>query len=170
MVKAGLARQEPRSTTMVGEVAAGLASLKSAFDLARGLKDMNDAALRNAAVIDLQEKILTAQQAQAALVDRIGDLENQVAGFEAWDRQKQRYQLEKLPPSVFVYSLKPSMAEGEPPHYICAKCYERRKRSILHGSGKEQGIETFHCRECDSKFYVGFFQSFDSEDSYQSSP
>jgi hypothetical protein len=55
---------------MVGEAIAGLGAIKSAFDLAKGLKDINDAAVRNAAVIELQERILAAQQAQSALVER----------------------------------------------------------------------------------------------------
>ena len=144
---------------MVAEAIAGLSAIKTAFDLARGLKDIHDAANRNAAVIELQDKILTAQQAQSALIERIRDLEAEVASFESWEAQKNRYKLEKLPPSIFVYTLKPEMASGEPEHHICAKCYEHRKRSILHGMGKEGGIETFHCRECDSKFYIGSFES-----------
>ena len=45
---------------MVGEVFAGIGALKTAFDIAKGLKDIDDATRRNAAVIELQEKILTA--------------------------------------------------------------------------------------------------------------
>ena len=41
---------------MVGEALAGLSALKTAFDLAKGLKDITDVANRNAAVIELQEK------------------------------------------------------------------------------------------------------------------
>ncbi len=51
---------------MVAEVFAGLGAIKTAFDLAKGLKDIDDATRRNAAVIKLQEKILDAQQAQSA--------------------------------------------------------------------------------------------------------
>ena len=67
---------------MVGEVIAGLGALKTAFDLAKGLKDINDATIRNGAVIELQERILAGQQAQAALLEHIGTLEKEVAGFE----------------------------------------------------------------------------------------
>jgi len=35
------------------------------FDIAKGLKDIDDAARRNAAVIELQERILSAQQSQS---------------------------------------------------------------------------------------------------------
>src|SRR6185503_3530269 len=73
---------------MVGEAIAGLGAVKTAFDLARGLKDISDATIRNGAIIELQEKILTAQQAQATLIERIDQLEKEVAGFEAWDAQK----------------------------------------------------------------------------------
>ncbi len=61
------------------ELISSLGGLKAAFDLAKGLKDIDDARRRNAAVIELQEKILAAQQAQAALVERINELEKQVA-------------------------------------------------------------------------------------------
>jgi len=50
---------------VVGEVFAGLGALKTAFDIAKGLKDIDDAARRNAAVIELQEKILAAREAQS---------------------------------------------------------------------------------------------------------
>ena len=52
---------------MVGEVFAGFSAIKSAFDIAKGLKDINDATRRNAAVIELQEKILAAQQEHSEL-------------------------------------------------------------------------------------------------------
>jgi hypothetical protein len=61
---------------MVAEVFAGLSAIKSAFDIAKGLKDIDDATRRNAAVIELQEKILTAQSAQADLVRRYASLKH----------------------------------------------------------------------------------------------
>jgi hypothetical protein len=41
---------------MAAELIAGLGAIKTAFDLAKGLKDIDDATRRNAAVIELQEK------------------------------------------------------------------------------------------------------------------
>ena len=74
---------------VVAETIAGLGAIKTAFDIAKGLKDIDDAARRNAAVIELQEKILSAQQAQSELVDRIRELQTQVASFEKWDTEKE---------------------------------------------------------------------------------
>ena len=50
---------------MVAEVFAGLSAIKTAFDLAKGLKDIDDATRRNAVIIELQEKILSARDAQS---------------------------------------------------------------------------------------------------------
>ncbi len=42
------------------------------------MKDIDDATRRNAAVIELQEKILDAQQAQSALIEKARELEKEV--------------------------------------------------------------------------------------------
>lgn len=91
---------------MVAEVYAGLSAFKAMFDLAKGLKDINDATIRNAAFIELQEKILGAQEAQTSLIQRIGELEKEVADSKSWEAQKQRYQLKRYDPGVFFYVLK----------------------------------------------------------------
>jgi hypothetical protein len=41
---------------MVGEIFGGISAVKAAFDIAKGLKDIHDAALRNEAIINLQEQ------------------------------------------------------------------------------------------------------------------
>ena len=56
---------------MVAEIYAGLSAFKAMFDMAKGLKDINDAAIRNGAVIELQEQILSAQQQQSELIERV---------------------------------------------------------------------------------------------------
>jgi uncharacterized coiled-coil DUF342 family protein len=91
---------------MVGEALAGLSAIKTAFDIAKGLKDIDNATSRNAAVIELQEKILAAREAQSALLDRVGTLEKEVARFETWEREKQRYELKSLGWGAFARMLK----------------------------------------------------------------
>jgi hypothetical protein len=76
---------------MVAEAFAGLSAIKSAFEIAKGLKDINDITRRNAAVIELQEKILSAQSKQADLVESIRELRARVAELQTWDTEKQRY-------------------------------------------------------------------------------
>ncbi len=91
---------------MVAEVFAGLGALKTAFDIAKGLKDIDDATRRNAAVIELQEKILAAQQSQSSLIETARELEKEVVQLKAWEADKQRYEL------TAQSCLKPSMSNG----------------------------------------------------------
>src|ERR1700722_4631396 len=141
---------------MVAEVFASVSALKTAFDIAKGLKDIDDATRRNAAVIELQEKILSAQQAQSALVDRIGELEKEVAGFEKWDAEKERYKLTDFGGNTFAYALKPEATRGEPTHRICPNCYEKRVKSILQSKGRNAySQEIYVCVACKTEFNLG---------------
>jgi hypothetical protein len=118
---------------MVAEIFAGLSSIKIAFDLAKGLKDIDDVARRNAAIIELQEKILSAQSAQADLVEAVRHLEKEVADFKTWETEKPKYELKQLARggASFAYAIKPDAQGTEPFHCICAACYQNSKKSII---------------------------------------
>jgi hypothetical protein len=146
---------------MAAELLTGLSIFKTLFDSAKGLKDINDAAVRNGAIVELQEKILTAQEQQAELVERVRDLERIVAEADTWHREKERYQLADFGGGTFAYVLKPAMANGEPSHRICAHCYEQRRKSILQSDGtKGSGREKVVCHTCKSAFMLGEARGF----------
>jgi len=138
---------------MVGEVFAGLSALKTAFDIAKGLKDIDDAARRNAAVIELQEKILAAQEAQSALLERVRELEEKVRSLETWETEKQRYELKQFGSAV-AYVLKAEAQGTEPSHQLCANCFARGKKSFLtkvpsNIASQSLGMGTvYRCAEC----------------------
>lgn len=140
---------------VASEVAAGIGAFKAMLDIAKTMKDLNDAALRNAAVIELQGQILTAQMEQSSLIQKVGELEAKVRGFETWEAEKQRYKLDKLPPGVLVRTLKPEAADGEPAHHICENCYQNGRKSPLHQSPTNSGIYHLKCNGCGSDLRVG---------------
>jgi hypothetical protein len=155
-----LLRQRPHlaleKNAMVGEMFAGLSALKSAFDMAKGLKDIDDAARRNAAVIDLQAKILAAQEEHQALLEKVSELKKEIARFETWEAEKKRYELRMLPPGIYVYALKTEAMAGEPFHRVCEKCFHNGRKSILHNLGGDVGGgEHFHCHGCGTDFFPG---------------
>jgi len=138
---------------MVAEIYGGLAAAKAAFDIAKGLKDIHDATLRNAAVIELQEKILSTQEAQAALIERIGDLEKEVAAFDKWEAEKEKYELKAVSNTGMVaYMLKPDTRDSQPPHWLCTNCYESRKTSIIQYSGDMGRDLHYKCPSCSATF------------------
>jgi hypothetical protein len=144
---------------MVGsELVMGLSAFKTMFDMAKALKDMDDATRRNGAVIDLQGQILAAQMQQAALIEQVGQLETKVRGFEKWEAEKDRYKLEKLPPGVLVRTLKEEAANGEPIHHICESCYQNGRKSPLHQDEHSNGIHHLMCNACQTQLRVGHFR------------
>jgi hypothetical protein len=135
---------------VANELIAGIGIFKSLYDSAKALKDINDATVRNGAVIELQEKILTAQEAQSSLIDRIRYLEEKIRDFETWESEKKRYELKSIGPSVFAYMLKPAMRGGEPPHWICTNCFSKRQTSIIQwGMMKGLGMRNL-CPSCET--------------------
>lgn len=142
---------------MVAEAYAAFGAFKTALDMAKALKGINDATIRNGAVIELQEQILAAQEAQTSAVQRIRELEARVASFETWEAEKERYQLSKLRGGldVFAYSIKPEMQGTEPPHSICPDCYQQRTKSILQSVERYPGgCKVLLCQRCGWEAYV----------------
>lgn len=136
-------------------IQAGLSSLKSLMDLAKAVKEMDATVDRNGLAIEFQEKILAAQTAQSALVDTIGDLEKKLTCFETWESEKERYELHEIRNGQFVYRTKETMEPSEPPHQICASCYQHSHKSILQSQNWMPGrCEVLICMDCGSVIYV----------------
>src|SRR5690349_5718116 len=99
--------EEKGGDMVISETIAGLGAIKTAFDMAKALASIHEATVRDRAVIDLQKEILAAQQAQFTLVERVRDLEREVAAFEDWDAEKKRYQMKEFGGGTIAYVLKP---------------------------------------------------------------
>jgi hypothetical protein len=126
-----------------------MSALKAAGEITKLIIASHDANVIRQKAIELQAQIFTAQQNaltaqsdQFTLLERVRELEKQIADLEAWATEKRRYVLQDLEPGVFVYALKPEMADGEPMHQICQTCYQRGKsRSCtLTNSAMASGI------------------------------
>lgn len=135
---------------MVAEVYAGLSAFKAMFDMAKGLKDINDATIRNGAVIELQEQILSAQSAQSALAERVGELEKEVACLKTWNAEKKKYELKDVGSGSFVYARKEGAKPTETPHWLCTNCYEDGKKSILLRADIGGHEKLWVCYQCKS--------------------
>ena len=123
---------------LVGEIFAGISALKAAFDMTKTLSDMSDAAKRDRLSINLQKEILSAQAAQMELVDEVSALKAELASFEKWETEKERYKLCQVSLGSLAYVLKKERADGEPAHWICAHCYQQRKRFFLQDAGQAE--------------------------------
>lgn len=141
-----------------------MSALKTAGDIAKLIIASHDSNVIQEKAIELQAQIFTAQQNaltaqsdQFTLLQRIRELEEQIANLKAWDAEKQRYELKRLPSGALVYTLKAEISGTEPAHEICAACYQHGRKSFLqkvptNNARVNLGIPpTLRCQECNSE-------------------
>ena len=119
-----------------------ITSLKAASDIAQGLVSLKVGAEVNAKAIELQSIVMSAQSGaiaaqseQFTMLEQIRSLKEEVANAKAWKEESQRYALIQPWDGAFTYALKEDSKRAEPPHWICAKCYQESKKSILQDNG-----------------------------------
>ena len=137
------------------------ASLNAAINIVKAMKDLRDWSVVQSKVIELQSIILDAQssifavnQERSTLVERISQLEKELASAKAWEAEKQRYELADVGVNNFAYALKPAMRGSEPPHYLCANCYQQDKKSILHHMDTASMGDLLTCSSCNAKMLI----------------
>jgi len=141
---------------MAAEIIAGLGAIKTAFDLAKGLKEIDDATKRNAAVIELQQVILDAQQGQMALLEQVSLLKEQIEAMRANKDDLARYELVDVRGDGKVaYRLKTDLANGEPSHLACPVCFKKGEVSILQFRLQSSGQDWYDCFSCKSTLKFG---------------
>ena len=142
----------------VDAIQAATTGIKAAVDITVGLLKINTDAKTKAKITELygtivaaQQNAMSAQMAQSDSIRTIRDLEDKIIQFEKWEKEKQRYVLTNFGGGTFAYQLKSSDDETEPPHKICANCYEDRRKSILQSFNGP-----FHrCPRCKSEIKLG---------------
>ena len=129
--------------TAISSAATGF---KVAVDMAKGLQALNtstEVRLKTSelldAVLEARFKLLDASDTQSALLERIKDLEQQIAGFEDWNREKERYHLQAIDRGAFAYMHKNAMDQSEPPIWLCQTCFERSHKSPLQFRAQDRG-------------------------------
>jgi hypothetical protein len=147
----------------IGSMAMVATSLKSLADMAKALKDVNDAAVFQTKAFELTREIVNAQQnalgaqiAQQAMIDENRILKRRIAELEDWSVEKARYALTDHGCQTFTRSLKTEMANGDPPHRICIQCFEQGKKGMLHSHGIfSGGREKVECLSCGKEIMLG---------------
>lgn len=142
--------------------AAVTGSLKTAADTVKSMISLRDAAVFQAKANELQGQIsaaladaIAAYEAQTTQLQRIGELEKEIARFETWEREKQRYELKDLKWGAFAYMLKPSERGAEPPHWVCTNCYEHQHKATMQNVMLKGTGQVWTCPACKSTIKPG---------------
>lgn len=104
---------------MYSEITAAIQSTKSAIELVKAAHGLSNYSELLTAVTAVQIKLtdaiaseLASQEKQAALAERVRELEKQIAEIEDWKSQIQRYALFQFPTGALAYALKPGQENG----------------------------------------------------------
>ena len=125
------------------EIAAFTTAVSHAINIAKAIVETRDetklSGLKlefSAALLELHHKQLSVAQDYQAVLDTNEAIKKQLAAYERWEQESQRYQLHQLSPGILVYALKPEHASAQPTHWLCAACFDERKKSVLQRAGK----------------------------------
>jgi len=141
-------------------VTTAFSSIKAAGEIAKSLISLHTTVEVQSKVIELNHRIIEAQQlvfatqtTQSELVSEVSDLKGQIARMKNWETEKQRYKLAAPFPGCMVYALQKAMSGGETAHYLCTACYQKGQPSILQGREAKQtkegrGNAAFICDVC----------------------
>lgn len=137
-----------------------IASLRLAGEITQGFLKLKSLSEVQGKVIELQSVILSAQSSaleanaqQTAMVEEIRNLKEEIAHIKAWEKEKQRYKLISPLPGTVLYALKEECSASEPPHWICTKCYEEGRKSILNPQKNKAALYVFICPVCKSEYH-----------------
>ena len=141
------------------DFAAFISSISVASDIAKGLQSIhNEEQIFEATsdlrkrILDIQGSALTLQENHFSLLQQKTDLEKRLLEYEKWEDTASQYALKKLAARSFVYVPNESNKSPKPMHYLCAKCYGDRKKSILQTIYVGMGGDRLFCPECKTRF------------------
>ncbi|MES2014055.1 MAG: hypothetical protein V4445_09895 [Pseudomonadota bacterium] len=60
-----------------------------------------------------------------------------------------RYKLHAFETGTLAYALQPSMAEGQPMHYLCTSCVDKKQKTTMQPNGRH-----LRCPSCKTDIVI----------------
>ena len=146
--------------TDVIAIGAAIGAFKNLADLVGKLGDGRSEESREAvaelynSVLDIQQQLLAAQHREHDLLARYRALEEEIAHARDWQAEAARYVLRSVEGGV-VRQQKADHASADPPHWLCANCFEEKMRSYLQRDARVvNGRNLWKCARCSSAVLV----------------
>jgi hypothetical protein len=148
----------------MGLITGTITSLRFAGDIAKSFLSLQSMGEVQNKVIELQSAILSAQSSameansqQFTMAEEIRALQSQIESMKGWREEIKRYKLvEPWGNGSLVYALREKAKENAPAHYICTKCFEDGRKSLLNPLEDAKGWCIFRCPHCKSEVRNGY--------------
>jgi hypothetical protein len=133
---------------------AGLTALaKTVVDIASS----NDAAQRNALLIEFQKALIQTQGITAAeqiknasLASRNQELEQEIVRLKDWSAEREKYELKEVAPGLFARVERGYVGRLQSAHKFCATCFEQSIKSPLQQQpvdiGRKLSLSCYRCK------------------------
>ena len=112
-----------------GKIAKGVETVKTFLQKSESGADLEV----KSALSQLALEVTTAQLANMELKLQLAALQNELTEANAFQSDLDRYELWEAPAGSVVYRLRESASQGQPLHYLCPACIERKTKAILQG-------------------------------------
>jgi hypothetical protein len=137
-------------------------SLKTAFEIGKTIKEINDLSAVRSKVIEMQDLILGAQSSAMAAQTQLfevlqenAELKRKASAVDEWNTTAARYALKDYGGGTFAYELRDA-TNGEPSHRLCPSCFSQGKKSILQFQGETASSQDFFkCMPCGQDYFFG---------------
>lgn len=138
------------SLKTAGELVAGIVKAKNQADVTAKAIELQSV------IIGLQSSIFDARDALSSLQEENRQLKESAVRREHFGSEMSRYALTAIRAGSVAYALKESMSNGEPPHYVCANCYQNGKKVVLNCSEHKDHWYSFICPGCKVAIPTGY--------------
>lgn len=140
---------------MADPVSTLIASIPGLASAATAIASATDTVKRNAQLIEFQNALIklnseavAIQTQNSSLARRNQELEDVITRLKNWESERTRYRLCTIFSGSIAYALLRSRSDGEPPHFLCAQCFENSRRVFLNFAQEKNGWYWLRCPEC----------------------
>ena len=147
----------------ITEITALISSAKAAYDIAKGINSLNVDVERNQAVskiieilLSVQSDALVMQSNYQELLREKDELLKKLIEFEQWEKTETEHHLEEIVKGVFAYSLNNSNDTNKPKPWLCANCWQDKKKSILQADWHTETSAAYTCPRCKTQINMKF--------------
>lgn len=141
-------------TSLIGLAGATGGAIKTVAEGVQAAKEMvsrkdPDLVALKKLISDLYDELIVAKKTQMLQQDALMELRDKTKKSEAFQAEKLRYALTRTEMGGMIYALRPEDARGEPPHDLCATCFQDEIKSVL----QRVEFNTLECKRCQTRAF-----------------
>lgn len=148
---------------MITEITTALQSVKAAITIIKGISSLkSNIEVKEKSVelldiiISIKSDMISLQSMYDELLQSKKDLEQKLLNINIWEETKVSYKLKKVADGVTVYVPKDLKENDDDFHWICANCFNEKKKSIIQLTNDDGYTKFYSCPKCGMHFNISY--------------